>query len=347
VTATEEAAARDAPVDSAQGWVLVALGVCMLIVIWGTVFTFTVYADRLSATFGLSALQVSSVFSTTVAVFLIAGSIVGVFAARFPLRPVVLATGVGFAVTAGAVQVVESYVGVVAAFILLGVAGGTTFIIIVSLVPQWFDAYQGRATGITIAGNGLGVLTFPFVWLWLFDRADFPTAFGVVAGAAALVVLVSSLVYRRPPGHSGAASTVDIAWFRRRVRDRRFLGTAVGFALLWSWYYVLSSQLVDVLTENGIGATVAAGAFGIVGGVSVLARVGGGFVGDRVGRRTVFAACVALAAACVVVLPAVGSRLRSTSSSWDSASATGRSPRSGRRSSSGASGLRTRRRPSG
>lgn len=309
MTESEDSPAREDAIDSARGWLLVALGVCMLTVLWGTVFTFTVYVEHLSAAFDLSGFQASSVFSITSAVFLISGGVFGVVAARFPLRPVVATAGVGLAVVAIGLQFVDSYVGIVAAFVLLGMAGGTAFIVVVSLVPQWFDDYQGRAMGVTMTGNGLGVLTFPFVWLWLFDRVDFRTAFAVVAGAAAIVVLGSSLVYRRPPGHSGTASTADLAWLRWRVGDTRFLGAAIGYALLWGWYYVLSAQFVGVLTGNGIDAAVAAGAFGIVGGVSIVARVGGGFVGDRVGRRTVFAACVGLAAACVVVLPAIGSRL--------------------------------------
>ena len=308
MTVTDTAAAREAATDSARGWLLVALGVCMLTTIWGTLFTFTVYVDQLSTVFDLSGLQASSVFSITTAVFLISGGVFGVVAARFPLRPVVAAAGVGLAGVAAAIQVVDSYVGVVGAFALLGMAAGTAFIVVVSLVPQWFDVYQGRAMGVTMAGNGLGVLTFPFVWLWLFERVDFRTAFAAVAGTAALVVVLSSLIYRRPPGGSEGAPTVDLEWLRWRLADTRFLGASIGYALLWAWYYVLSSQTVDILTTNGIDATVAAGAFGIVGGVSIVARVGGGFIGDRVGRRAVFAACVGLAAACVVFLPVVGSR---------------------------------------
>jgi MFS family permease len=281
----------------------------MLTTIWGTLFTFTVYASRLSTAFGLSGLQTSSVFSITTAIFLISGGALGVVAARFPLRPVVAAAGVGLAAVAAGVQVLDSYVGVLAVFSLLGMAAGTVFIVVVSLVPQWFDAYEGSAMGLTLTGNGLGVLTFPFVWLWLFDRVDFRLAFAAVTGAAALVVLASSVVYRRPPGGSTDDPDVDLAWLRWRVGDRQFLVAATGYALLWAWYYVLSSQIVDILTANGIDAAVAAGAFGIVGGVSIVARVGGGFIGDRVGQRDVFAACVILAAACVVVLPAIGSRL--------------------------------------
>ncbi|QPV64276.1 MFS transporter [Halosimplex litoreum] len=305
---TDASDAHEAALDSARSWLLVALGVSMLTTIWGVIFTFTVYVGQLSTAFGLTDLQASSVFSITTAVFLISGGVFGVVAARFPLRSVVAVAGVGLAVAAAGLGAVDSYVGVVAAFALLGTAGGTAFIVVVSLVPQWFDAHEGTAMGITMAGNGLGVLTIPFAWLWLFERVDFRTAFAVVAGAAAVVVLLSSLVFRRPPGHSESTGTVGLDWLRGRLTDRDFVGAALGYGLLWGWYYVLSSQLVDILTTNGIDAAVAAGAFGLVGGVSIFARVGGGFVGDRLGPRTVFAACVALAAACVLVLPAVGSR---------------------------------------
>ncbi|MFB6129299.1 MAG: nitrate/nitrite transporter [Salinigranum sp.] len=281
----------------------------MLVTIWGTVFTYTVYAGKLAATFGLSGLQVSAVFSITTASFLVVGSVFGVLAARFPLRPVVAAAGVGVAVAAALVQVVHSYVGVVAAFALLGTAGGTAFIVIVSLVPRWFDAHQGRAMGLTMTGNGVGLLVMPFAWLWLFARTDFRTAFTLVAGASAAVVLASSLVYRRPRGRTRSVTGIDTAWVRSMIADPRFRCASIGYALLWGWYYVLSSQLVDVVTAGDIGDGVASAAFGTIGGISIFTRVGSGFAGDRVGRRRTFATGVVLASAGVFALPFVHSRL--------------------------------------
>lgn len=86
MTAAEVTDAREEALDSAQGWLIVGLGICILTTIWGAVFSFTVYADRLAATFGLSALQVSSVFSITTTFLLVVGGLFGVFAARFSLR---------------------------------------------------------------------------------------------------------------------------------------------------------------------------------------------------------------------------------------------------------------------
>ncbi|MCO8246778.1 MFS transporter [Haladaptatus sp. AB643] len=293
--------------DSAQGWLVVALGVCMLTSIWGSLFTFTVYADRLSAAFGLTALQASSIFSITTAFFLIVGGLFGIFAARFPLRPVVAAVGVGLGVAAALLQVVHSYVGVLAAFAVLGTSGGTAFTVVVSLAPQWFDDYRGVATSITMTGVGLGPLVLPFVWLWLFDRMNFRAAFAVVVGVAAGLVLVSSLAYRRPQNRSRNGRTIDIAWLRGRIGDSYFLRTALGYALIWTWYYVLASHLVTILTTNNVDRTVAATGLSIIGGVSVVTRIGGGLVGDRVGRRRTFIASVVLAAVFVFALPFVHS----------------------------------------
>ncbi|MFC4986577.1 MFS transporter [Saliphagus infecundisoli] len=281
----------------------------MLTMIWGTVFTFTVYADQLAAAFALTALQVSSVFSITAAVFLTVGGIFGIFAARFSLRPVLVLIGFGLAMTVVLLQVVDSYLGVVTTFTLLGTAGGTAFTVIVSLAPQWFETHQGLATSITMTGVGFGPLVLPFAWLWLLDGTGFRTAFAVVVGVTTLVVLVSSLVYRRPIDRSKNARPVDGTWLRARVGDPRFQSAAIGFPLVFVWFHVLSAHLVDILTTNSIGLEVAAVGISVISGVSVVSRIGGGFVGDRLGQRETFLTSVGLASVCAIVLPFARSSL--------------------------------------
>lgn len=286
----------DAEIDSRRGWLVVALGLATLLLIWGAIFTFTVYAGALGDAFGLASLQVSSVFSVTTAAFFVAGGTIGVVIARMPLRPVVAVAGLIIGLAVGLLQVVTTYAGLAAAFALFGTAGGTVFVVTLSLVPQWFDAYEGRAMGVTLLGNGLGVLVLPLVWVWLLARVDVRAAFGVVGGASALVVLVASLVYRRPSIVTPAETVaIDIDWLRSALSDRSFLAALAGFPLLWSWYFVLSASLVDVLTTAGIARTLAATAFGTIGGVSVLTRLASGVAADRVGARVTLVAGVALA----------------------------------------------------
>lgn len=293
--------------DSLTGWLIVALSLANLLVVWGFIFTFTVYADALAGAFGLSPIRASSVFSVTTAAFYVAGGALGVLVARLPLRRVVLATGIALGVAVGLVQVVSSYVGLLLAFGLIGAAGGTVFVVIISLVPQWFDRYEGRAMGIALTGNGIGVLVLPFVWLWLLERTDFRGAFALVGGVTVVLVLVSAAIFRRPGGvRSAETPLVDFAWLRTRLTDARFVVALVGYPLIWGWYFVLSSGLVDILTTSGIARAVAAGVFGTIGGVSVLARVASGAFADYVGPRKMLTAGVVLAGSGMFALLGVG-----------------------------------------
>ena len=117
-------------------------------------------------------------------------------------------------------------------------------------------------------------------------------------------------VHRRPSGrHSGAGPVVGADWLRANVFEPRFLTAVAGFSLLWTWYFVLSADLVGILTGNGIPRAVAATAFGIVGGVSVAGRVASGEFADRIGTRVTLTAGVAVAAGAMVALPWIGSTL--------------------------------------
>lgn len=309
MTAAEATTAREDALDSRTGWLHVVAGVSILTAIWGAVFTFTVYAGPLGTTFSLTALEVPAVFSVTTAFFLVAGGLCGVFAARLPLRPVLVAVGVGIGAAALLLQVVGTYVGVLAAFALLGTASGTAFIVVVAVVPQWFDASQGLATSITMTGLGFGPLALPPIWLWLFGRADLRTSFGVVFGAAAVVVLASSVVFRRPPRRARETSDVTPSWVRSMLGDPRFLATLSGYALIWSWYYVLSASLVDILSPRGIDVAIAAAGLSIIGGVSIGTRIAGGYVGDRVGQRRTMLGSVVLVGASVLALAFIDSEL--------------------------------------
>lgn len=292
-----------AALDSPRAWVIVALGFLLLVVLWGAVFTYTVYADALAATFGLSSIGTAAVFSIGTAAFFVVGGSVGIVVARTPLRPVVVGAGLAVAVAVAALQVVDSFLGLAAAFALFGTAGGTTFVLTVSVVPQWFDAHEGTAMGITIAGNGLGVQVFPFVWLWLLPRTGVRRAFVVVGAAAVALLVAATLVYRRPPGRrERGAVAVDPAWIRSLLRSPRFVAAWVGLVVAWSWFFALSAGLVDVLTEDGIPRTVASTAFGLVGGVSVASRVASGGLADRIGERETIAGGIALSAGGLLLL---------------------------------------------
>lgn len=297
--------------DSLAGWLVVAASLVLLVLVWGAIYTFTVYAEPLGRTFGLSALRVSSVFSIATATFLVAGGLIGVLVARMPYRPVVVAGGLGIGLGTAMLQVVTSYAGLVVAFGLMGAAGGTLFVVVISLVPQWFEEYEGRAMGVAMTGNGIGVLVLPFAWVWLLERTDVRGAWAVVGAGIVGATLLAARVFRRPPWvRPEEAGPVDVARLRSRLSTTSYRVALLGYPLLWAWYFVLSAGLVDLLTTAGIARTVAATAFGTIGGVSVVARLASGWLADRVGARETFAGGVVLAALGLFALAGVDSRLQ-------------------------------------
>ena len=300
---------REAALDSASGWVIVALGFLLLFTLWGTIYTFTVYASALGEAFGLSPLRTSGVFSIGMGVFFLVGGSVGLLAARVRYRPVVAAAAVTVIVGLGLMQVARSFVGLAVAFSLVCGAVGATYVLVLSIVPQWFDVYEGRAMGLTIVGNGLGVQVMPFVWLWLLERTTIRRAFVVVAGAGVLVLFAAALAFRRPPGaHPAGGTPVDRDWLRSLLGDVRFLAAWVGLVLVWTWYFVLSAGMVDVLTAAGIARAVAATAFGLVGGISIASRIGSGGLADRFGHRPTLTGGVVLAGLGLFVLAATATQ---------------------------------------
>lgn len=293
--------------DSLRAWAVVGAAFPALFGVWGTVFTFTVYSSALAKTFGLTAIQTSTVFSVGVGVTFAAGGFAGLFAARYPFRLVLGGAAVAMALGSWTYALAASYRGVVVGFALVGAATGTVFVLVLSVVPQWFDAYEGRAMGVTVVGSGLGVQVMPFVWLWLLDRTGFRSAFVGVGTAVTLVLVASTLVLRRPMGHDGG-ERLDRTWLRRFLTHRRTPLAFVGVVCMWSWYFVLSGDAVGVLTAEGVPRGVAAGAFGLVGGVSIVSRVGSGALADRLGHRPVITAGLGAATVGVVLLEFAGSR---------------------------------------
>lgn len=283
--------------DSRTGWLIVVVGFLLLFTLWGMIFTFTVYAGSLGATFGLSPLQTSAVFSTGLFVFFLVGGVVGVLADRTVYRRVIAASALLLVLGVGLFQFATSFGGLLLAFSLICAAAGPTYVLVLSVVPQWFEVYEGRAMGVTVVGNGLGVQVLPFVWLWLLERTTIREAFLVIGGSGVAIMLIAARTFRRPGGvDHGPSTAVDVAWIRSLVGEGRFVAAWIGLVFVWAWYFVLSGGMVDILTSAGISRPVAASAFGLVGGISIVSRIGSGGLADVIGPRRTFTMGITLAA---------------------------------------------------
>lgn len=290
--------------DSPRSWLVAITGAVAMVFTFGTTFSYGVFLKPFSETFAIAPVVLSSVFSMMLFMFFIGAGVISVAAARLPTRPVIAACGAATGLAAPSLYVVESYLGLAVIFALVGLSLGTMFVVLASVVPQWFRKYQGTATGIIFAGNGLGLFVLPPAWQIAIGRLGVRKAFLTIMLLTTVVFLVAGVLCRRPRTSARMAGRAEglLEWVVDLLGTRTFKLLFIGIGLSLGWYMLLAAYATDLFTTRGLSETNASAAFGLVGGFSVISRLGSGYVADIVGFRRTFLSSVMLAAGGIALL---------------------------------------------
>ena len=292
--------------DSRYSWLVAAVGAVAMIFTFGTPLSYGIFRGPFSEAFGIAPVALSTVFSVMLFTFFIGSGVIGVLSVRLPARAVLLAAAAATGLIAPALYVLEGYLGLLVVFAVLGLALGTQFVVVASVVPRWFERRRGAATGLIFVGNGLGLFVLPPVWQLALARFGVRQGFLAILGATAVAFLAAGLLCRRPPWVEPASASVGdiLGWVGGLARSRRFQYLFVGMGLAFAWYQLLAAFAVDLFGARGLSETAASTAFGAIGGVSIVSRIGGGYLGDRFGSRQAFLGSLACATVGLVLLVA-------------------------------------------
>ncbi|ELZ04778.1 major facilitator superfamily protein [Natrialba chahannaoensis JCM 10990] len=271
---------------------------------FGTPLSYGIFQQPFSETFAVSPVALSGVFSIMLFTFFIGSGLVGIFAARLPVRGVLLACTAATALLAPSLYAVESYLGLTLVFAGLGLALGTVFVLVASVVPRWFDERRGAATGLIFVGNGLGLFVLPPLWQYALSTAGVREGFLVIMAATAGAFLLATLLCRRPPWatQSTDSNSALLSWLSGVVKTRTFQVLFVGMSLAFAWYQLLAAYAIDLFAARGLTEASASALFGLIGGVSIISRIGGGYIADIVGSRRAFLASLGCAAVGIALL---------------------------------------------
>ncbi|WP_253184473.1 MFS transporter [Natrialba sp. SSL1] len=271
---------------------------------FGTPLSYGIFQQPFSEAFAVSPVALSGVFSIMLFTFFIGSGLVGIFAARLPVRGVLLVCTVTTALLAPSLYAVESYLGLTLVFAGLGLALGTVFVLVASVVPRWFDERRGAATGLIFVGNGLGLFLLPPLWQYALSTAGVREGFLIIMAATAGAFLLATLLCRRPPWatQSTDSSTALFSWLGGLIRTRTFQVLFVGMSLAFAWYQLLAAYAIDLFAARGLTEAGASALFGLIGGVSIISRIGGGYIADIVGSRRAFLASLGCAAVGIALL---------------------------------------------
>jgi MFS family permease len=287
-TADLELANTVAQLDSPQAWLMVAVSFTALFTVYGVAYSFGAFFKPMAHEFGAGPSAVSAVFSITVCLWSVAGWPAGHIADRIGARPVIIfgaiAIGLGLALTS---LIDRLWIGYFTYGIGVGVGIACGYVPTVAVVGGWFLRRRNTALGLAVAGIGCGTLIVAPIAAALIQRIGWRETYVVFAIASAMLLLVCAFIVQRPPVHVAPAP------FR--------IGDAIGTRVFKLLYVssILSSMglftpfvfLPSFARDHGASEVAAATLVGLIGGASVVGRMGLGAMADRIGVVRLYQFC--------------------------------------------------------
>lgn len=277
------------------GWWVVAAAFAITFLGFGSAYTFSAFLEQLQRDFGASRGSVSLVFSLAGFLYFGLGIISGPLADRFGSRPFavigMVLLGVGLALASAAQNLVEVY----AAYSLgVGLGCGCAYVPAIGAVQRWFVRRRGFASGLAVAGIGVGTLVMPPLASLLISALGWRGAYLVLAVLALVVGGGMALLIENDPRGRGLnpdgdeqAQSVQAGGtsVRDAIRSGRFISLYAACLICSFGVFVPFVHLVPFARDHDIAAATAALLLSVIGIGSTAGRFFLGAIADRMGRE--------------------------------------------------------------
>jgi MFS family permease len=289
-----DAAQALARFDSPRAWRMVAAAFVAMFAVYGIAYSFGAFFKPMAAEFGAPKSSTSAIFSLTVFVWCVLGWPAGHLSDRFGPRIVVgagaLVMGAGLVLTA---FIDRLWMGYLTYSLGVGIGIATAYVPMVAVVGGWFLRRRNTALGIAVAGIGCGTVLVAPAAAAMIERFGWRATDLVLGVVATAILLGCAALVERPPVHV-TPSTIDV---RAAIRTPAF-----GFLYLNSFLssmalFVPFVYLPAFAHDHGASEIASAALVGIIGGASVIGRLGLGAIADRMSTVRLFAGCYLLLAA--------------------------------------------------
>ncbi len=314
------------------GWWIVGASVLVGLYVGGiVVYGFTAMFEPIVQEFGWSYATVSFAASLRGAESGLLEPVVGRLVDRWGPRRLIFVGGLFTAAGLFLLSNTMSLAMFYGSFVLLAVGmSSCTTTVLATGVANWFRARLGFATGIALSGFGLGGLILP-IMMALIAQHGWRGTYEILAVGALALLLPISLVFRHKPkeyghvldGHKPESTThaeMDSDLTRQSQdqahMDVRQATRTWSFWLLTLAFTILSTAVITVVTHvmpylDSIGiARMSAGAVATaIPLLSIVGRLGLGFMSDRMSRTRVAAlsyGMMGLGTLCFAAVPMLG-----------------------------------------
>jgi len=178
-------------------------------------------------------------------------------------------------------------------------------------VASRFEKSRGLAFALTLSGTGLAAAILPYLAHSSIEWIGWRATFGLIGALSAAILLPLMWKFFKAADHSSAAksSPTDASggsiW--AVYKSRRFIQLAFATLLVTTCITMIVVNFVPIMRSVGIAAGNAAAIASVVGISSIIGRLAGGLLVDRIDARWVAAIAFLLpTAACGALLIAVG-----------------------------------------
>ncbi len=278
--AATTAHAPTSQLDSAAGWVVAFCAALATLAAFGIAYTFGAFFSAISAEFGVGASQTSLFFSLTTFVYFTLGIVTGRIADNVGPRRVLIAGAATMFVGLWLTSLVDSIWLAYATYGMgVGIGVACAYVPMVAVVGGWFERQRVAAMGVAVAGIGVGTLIGSPAADALIGAYGWRASYRILAVASIAVFAVAAVGARRAPTHLDAGELPSLrALLRGRVPVFGLL--YLSMLLLSSCLFIPFVYLPDYVSN--LGRSGGALLVGIIGGASIVGRLGLGALGTVV-----------------------------------------------------------------
>jgi MFS family permease len=277
------------------GYVITAACTIIMIVGWGTFFSYSVFFNSFIKEFGWSRATISGAFSCAMLVTGIAGIFAGRISDRMGPKGISIISSIMLGVGLILMSFIHSVWQIYVIYgILMATSIGGLWSTLISTVARWFDTKRGVITGIATSGIGIGSIVFsPFIGQ-LIVTYEWRKTF-VIIGIMALVFMVPSAFFlKRQPRQivlsngsqktivkDEAVKNVDLTYKQAITTKKFWLLAQIAFLFSYSQMSI-TVHIVPIAIGLNIPVVSSAVILGLIGAASVFGRLITGAVSDRI-----------------------------------------------------------------
>jgi MFS family permease len=311
------------------GYVIALVAFVIFFLLAGSFYALSVLVPYMAAEMDWSATEFGIAFSI---IFLVAGfssPLVGIIIGRFGPRFSMVVGSFMVSASLFLLSTTTNLWQLYAFSILLG-AGVTAGAIlpVIQIVGDWFHNRRSSIMGLVAAGGGMGGLLFAPLASSLTLMFETWRTTWLILGTITLIPAILTVLFVRskpadlgqepdgvtpsltkdqqptPAQHVQRVYKSNTDWnASAATRTRAFwLITLAITASIWAMQAVVAHQVVFLSEERSVDLELAASALGFMAGFSIIGRILGGWLGDRVEPRLVIAGLLSLQAGSLLVL---------------------------------------------